>query len=161
MIRTVNPQDVAAITAIYSYYVEHTAISFEEVPPSVDEMAHRISDISAHCPYLVDEEGGAVLAYAYVHPYHTRTAYRYTLEDSIYVKPGEEGKGIGIALMKALVTETAKSDCHAIIACITQPNEKSVTLHEKCGFKPLGTFREVGRKFDRWLDVGYWELLLP
>jgi phosphinothricin acetyltransferase len=160
MLRPVCSEDAAAITAIYSYYVEQTAISFEEVPPSADEMASRIADISAHCPYLVYEEGGVVLGYAYVHPYHTRAAYRHTLEDSIYVKQGAEGKGIGTALMKALVTETAMSDCHAIIACITQPNEKSVTLHEKHGFKPLGIFREVGRKFDQWRDVGYWELLL-
>jgi phosphinothricin acetyltransferase len=110
---------------------------------------------------LVYEEGGAVLAYAYVHPYHTRAAYRYTVEDSIYVKQGATGKGIGGTLLHALIAAVSERDCHSIIATITQPNEKSVALHEKCGFKPVGTFREVGRKFDRWRDVGYWELMLP
>jgi phosphinothricin acetyltransferase len=161
MIRKATEKDAPAIAGIYNYYIEHTTITFEEAPLTTTEMGERIAHISEHFPYLVYEDGtGEVAAYAYVHTFRERAAYRYTVEDTIYVKQGAEGQGIGRELLAALIAETASAGFHAIIACVTMPNEASRGLHERAGFVPLGRFREVGYKFDRWLDVAYWEKLL-
>jgi phosphinothricin acetyltransferase len=155
----VQDKDAACITGIYNYYIEHSTVTFEEEKLSVDAMGERITHIRAQCPYLVWDEGGVVRGYAYVHPYHTRSAYRFTCEDTVYVQQGYERQGIGRALMEALLGATKKQGFHAVIACITMPNQGSVGLHEDLGFAPLGIFREVGYKNSQWLNVGYWELL--
>jgi phosphinothricin acetyltransferase len=160
MIRPVELLDCKAITDIYNYYIETTVITFEEVPMAVPEMQNRINGIRELFPYLVYEENGEILGYAYVDAFHSRSAYRFTLEDSIYLRNGCQGKGIGKALLKELLNEIKKSDKHSIVAKIALPNERSINLHEAFGFKNVGTLKEVGRKFDKWLDVGYWELIL-
>jgi len=161
MIRGIKSDDAAAISAIYNYYVENTVITFEEEPVSVKTMEERIRAITAHYPALVWEEAGEILGYAYVHAWHERSAYRFTAEDSIYLKHGLEGKGIGTALFKRLLEEVRKLDLHALMSVITVPNAVSVGFHEKFGFKQAGCFAEAGFKFGRRLDVGYWELILP
>jgi phosphinothricin acetyltransferase len=160
MIRPVELSDCKSITDIYNYYIETTVITFEEIPMTVSEMQNRINEIRGLFPYLVYEENGEILGYAYVDAFHVRSAYRFTLEDSIYLRNGRQGKGIGRALMDALLNEVKKCDAHSIMAKITLPNERSINLHEAFGFKNVGTLEEVGRKFDKWLDVGYWELIL-
>ena len=160
MIRPVELSDCKSITDIYNYYIETTVITFEEIPMTVPEMQKRVNEIRELFPYLVYEENGEIMGYAYVDAFHSRCAYRFTLEDSIYVRNGQQGKGIGRALLDELLNEVKKRDAHSIIAKIALPNERSIKLHEAFGFKNVGTLKEVGRKFDRWLDVGYWELIL-
>jgi phosphinothricin acetyltransferase len=160
MVRFVRADDAAAISDIYNYYIENTVITFEEEPVSAKTMEERIRMVTARYPWLVREEAGEILGYSYVHPWHERSAYRFTAEDSIYLKHGSEGKGIGTALFGRLLEETRKLDLHTLMSVITVPNAVSVGLHEKFGFKQVGCFAEVGYKFGRRLDVGYWELIL-
>ena len=160
MIRPVELSDCKAITDIYNYYIETTVITFEEIPMTVMEMQNRVNEIRGLFPYLVYEENGEILGFAYVDAFHSRSAYRFTLENSIYVQNGCQGKGMGRALMDELLNEVKKTDTHSIVAKIALPNERSVKLHEAVGFKNVGTLKEVGKKFDKWLDVGYWELIV-
>ena len=160
MIRPVELSDCKSIADIYNFYIETTAITFEEIPITAAEMQNRVNGIRALFPYLVYEEDGEILGYAYVDAFHSRSAYRFTLEDSIYLRNGRQGKGMGRALLNELLNQVKKRGAHSIMAKITLPNERSVKLHEAFGFKNVGTLKEVGRKFDKWLDVGYWELIL-
>lgn len=160
MIRPATPDDAAAIVAIYNHYVATTVISFEERPVTPDEMAGRIGDVMASLPWLVYEAGGRVLGYAYATKWRVRSAYRYSAETSVYVAPGEGGKGIGSALYQELLDQLRAREIHMAIGGIAQPNPASVALHERLGFEKVAHFKEVGRKFDRWIDMGYWELRL-
>jgi phosphinothricin acetyltransferase len=160
MIRPVTLNDAAAICAIYNYYVKNTAISFEEQPVSIHVMEERIRDITAKYPWLVWETEAEILGYAYVNKYRERISYRYTAELSIYLKNGQEGKGIGSKLLTRFFETLRKTDIHALVSGITLPNEQSVALHEKFGFSKIAHFKEVGFKMNQWHDVGYWELIL-
>ena len=160
MIRRVVPADARAISSIYNYYVNNTDISFEEKPVSINEMEKRIRETTAEYPWFVAEKEGSILGYAYTNKYRERSAYRYTAELTIYIKNGEEGKGLGAELMKRVIEETRKKNIHTLISAIAIPNERSVTIHEKFGFKKVGHLKDVGFKLDRWIDVGYWELVL-
>jgi phosphinothricin acetyltransferase len=160
MIRKVRKEDAEAIASIYNYYILETAITFEEEPVSISEMEKRIAEISAEHPFLVWEDGGEISGYAYSHRFKERCAYRYTLEDSIYLKRGCEGRGIGTLLLGEIISDAKKRGTHVMMSVITVPNERSVALHEKFGFAKKGQFDEVGYKFKKWLDVGYWELRL-
>jgi phosphinothricin acetyltransferase len=140
-------------------YVEKSPATFEEVPITVSDMEKRIRKLKKDFPYLVYEENEEIVGYAYVHPYHPRSAYKFTLEDSIYLRNGFQGRGIGKALLGELLGKLKNNTIHAIIASITVPNEKSTALHEFFGFKKVGILKEVGKKFNKWHDVGYWEFL--
>jgi phosphinothricin acetyltransferase len=157
MIREVKLADSGAIAEIYNYYIEKSPATFEEIPVTVSDMEKRIQELKKDFPYLVYEENEEIVGYAYAHHYHPRSAYRFTLEDSIYLRNGFQGKGIGKALLGELLGRLKNNDVHAIIASITVPNEQSIALHESFGFKNVGIFKEVGRKFNKWRDVGYWE----
>jgi phosphinothricin acetyltransferase len=161
MIRPVKSNDALAICGIYNYYIKETVITFEETPVSIKEMEHRIRDVRAVYPWLVWEEEGALIGYAYVNKWKDRSAYGFSVEDSIYLKQGYEHKGLGRKLLTGLLDEVKKTNIHAVVAGITLPNEQSVGLHETLGFKKIAQFNEIGFKGNRWLDVGYWELLLP
>jgi phosphinothricin acetyltransferase len=160
MLRKAAIKDAEALASIYNYYILETAITFEEDAITGAEMEKRISEISAEFPFFVWEEDGEILGYAYSHQFKERCAYRYTLEDSIYLKRGCEGRGIGTALLREIISDAKNRGTHVMMSVITVPNERSVALHEKCGFVKKGQFEEVGYKFGRWLDVGYWELKL-
>ena len=160
MIRPVSIADAPAIAAIYNPYIEQTVISFEETPVSLNNMEARIRTISAEYPYIVWEENNEVLGYAYLNRWRERNAYRFAVEDSIYIKMGHERKGIGRALLTRLIDGARRHSLHAMVAVITVPNERSVGLHEKLGFRKIGQLGEIGFKLGNWLDVGYWELLL-
>ncbi|MDR2258527.1 MAG: GNAT family N-acetyltransferase [Treponema sp.] len=160
MIRPVNAADAPAICGIYNYYIANTAISFEETPVSAAEMEDRIRTVTAKYPWFVREEAGEVLAYAYVNTWKERIAYRYAAELSIYVKYGKEGRGFGKKLMTRLLEAVKKTEIHALVSGITMPNDRSVALHEKFGFQKIAQFNEIGFKLDKWLDVGYWELVI-
>jgi phosphinothricin acetyltransferase len=161
MIRPVKSNDALGICGIYNYYIKETVITFEETPVSIKEMENRIRNVSAAYPWLVWEEEGALIGYAYVNKWKDRSAYSFSVEDSIYLKQGYEHKGLGRKLLTRLLDEVKKTNIHAIVAGITLPNEQSVGLHETLGFKKIAQFNEIGFKSNRWLDVGYWELLLP
>ncbi|MDR1031127.1 MAG: GNAT family N-acetyltransferase [Treponema sp.] len=160
MIRSVKPSDVMAICGIYNHYIKHTTISFEENPVSMKEMEARIRDIRSVYPWLVWEEAGDVIGYAYVDKWKERTAYGFSVEDSIYLKQSHEGQGLGTSLLTRLLEEVKKTNIHAVVAGITLPNERSIALHERMGFTKIAQFKEIGFKLNQWLDVGYWELLL-
>jgi phosphinothricin acetyltransferase len=160
LIRQCTTADAAAICEIYNHYVRHTVITFEEVPVVVAEMAQRILDVTARYPWLVAEENGAVVGYAYAAPWRPRSAYRFSVESTVYVAPGQVGRGVGTALYHELIEGLRALDVHCAVGGIALPNPASVTLHEKLGFKKIGQLVEIGRKLDRWVDVGYWELIL-
>jgi phosphinothricin acetyltransferase len=160
MVRPVNAADAQAICGIYNYYIANTAITFEEEPISAGEMENRIRAITAKYPWFVWEAAGNIAAYAYVHDWQKRAAYRYAAELSIYVKHGYEGQGIGRKLISHLLEAVKKTEIHVLVSGITMLNERSVALHEKFGFRKIAQFDEIGFKLDKWLDVGYWELII-
>ena len=160
MLRPVHPDDAPAICAIYNHYVLDTPITFEEIPVAPEEMRQRILDVAGTLPWLVFEEDSQLIAYAYAGPWRPRSAYRFTVEATVYLDPASVGKGVGSALLDALLAELRMREVHSVIGGIALPNEASVALFEKFGFRQVAHFREVGRKFDRWIDVGNWQLLL-
>ena len=160
MIRTVRLADAADIAAIYNYYITQTTVTFEVEPLTVNEMLNRICHISRSYPFLVYEVEGEICGYCYAHPWKERKAYGHTLETTIYLSPSYIGQGIGCQLMQELIMKCRQMPCHALIACITAENEGSCAFHERLGFQPVSRFKEVGQKFDRWLDVVDYELLL-
>lgn len=160
MIRAASPGDAAAVAAIYNHYVRGTTITFEEEPVTVEGMERRIEEYGAALPWLVLEESGIVRGYAYASAWKARSAYRNSAELAVYVEQGQGGRGLGSALYEALIPLLAERGLHALVAGIALPNDASVGLHERFGFRNVGRFREIGLKFGRWLDVGYWELVL-
>ncbi|MDR0453042.1 MAG: GNAT family N-acetyltransferase [Treponema sp.] len=160
MIRPVTVNDASALCGIYNYYIANTVFTFEEEELSPPAMEKRVRDISGRYPWLVWEEGGDVLGYAYAHRWHERAAYRFSAEDSIYLRRDALGRGIGRRLLGRIVEVLRQTDIHALMSVITIPNERSVALHEGFGFKKAAQFHEIGFKMNRWLDVGYWELVL-
>jgi phosphinothricin acetyltransferase len=153
-IRPAGANDLAAITRIYAGAVRHGIASFEIDPPDQDEMARRFADLrSGGFPYLVAELAGAVAGYAYAGPYRARPAYRFTVEDSIYVAAGAQRRGLGRALLERLIHEAAGCGFRQMIAVIGDSNQPaSIALHAATGFRMVGTLEAVGFKFDRWLD---------
>jgi len=143
-----------AITAIYAHHVLHGLASFELVPPDVNEMARRRAEVLARgLPHLVAEAGGELAGYAYAAPYRERPAYRYALEDSVYVHPEYIGRGIGRALLEALIEACTAAGCRQLIAVIGDSgNAGSIGVHAACGFVRTGLQPSVGFKFGRWVD---------
>ena len=157
-VRAATPDDAAAIADIYNHYIAHTVVTFEEAPVAAAEMARRLAEIQgASLPWLLVEEGGQPAGYAYAAPWRARSAYRFSVETTVYLDHRRAGRGIGSRLYDALFADLAPRGLHCAIGGITLPNAASVALHEKCGFTKTAHFREVGFKFDRWLDVGYWQ----
>ena len=159
-IRDVTADDAAQICDIYNHYVHNTAITFEQQPVSVPEMQARIESYASAYPWLVAERDGLLLGYAYATRWRTRAAYDLTVESTVYVADAARGSGIGRPLYLALLDALREQSIHAVVGCIALPNPGSVALHEKCGFEKVAHFSEVGRKFDRWVDVGFWQVLL-
>ncbi|MGK5040851.1 arsinothricin resistance N-acetyltransferase ArsN1 family B [Janthinobacterium sp. GB1R12] len=158
MIRSATISDAAMIAAIYNHYVGSTTITFEEQAVDVDEMAQRISSVGAQLPWFAFERDGQVLGYAYATPWRVRSAYRFSVESTVYVARDCVGQGIGRQLYAALIDELRRRQLQVVIGGIAQPNDASVALHELLGFEKVAMFKRVGRKFDQWIDVGYWEL---
>jgi phosphinothricin acetyltransferase len=154
LIRSARPNDLAAITAIYDHAVRCGTASFELDPPDGREMARRYESLrSGGYPYLVAEVDGAVAGYAYAGPYRARPAYHWSVEDSIYIAPDAQGRGIGRALIKRLIAEAEAGGFRQMIAVIgDSANTASIKLHRRTGFRLVGTFENVGFKFGRWLD---------
>jgi L-amino acid N-acyltransferase YncA len=154
LIRDAHSADAAQIAAIYAHHVLHGLASFEEVPPPESEIAARMrSVLDQGLPYLVMEAQGRVLGYCYATPYRTRSAYRHTLEDSVYVAAGLAGQGIGRALLQALLARCEAGPWRQMVAVIgDSANHPSIGLHQSLGFRVVGTLDAVGFKFGRWVD---------
>lgn len=160
-IRDAITNDSRAIAAIYNPYIADTTISFEEQPVTDADMARRIGEVQeAGLPWLVIEAGGVVLGYAYATKWRVRHAYRFSVESSVYLAPQAAGQGLGTMLYTALLERLRAQGCHLVIGGIALPNAASVALHEKMGYEKVAQFREVGFKFERWVDVGYWQKVL-
>jgi phosphinothricin acetyltransferase len=157
-IRTAKTSDAKSIATIYNYYIKNTVITFEEELVGETEMASRIEKISTTYPYLVLEDKNQIIGYAYATQWRVRSAYRYSAKLTIYLQHDLTRKGLGSKLFSSLLEEIRKTDVHILLGGITLPNESSVVLHEKFGFKKSAHLKEIGFKFNQWLDVGYWEL---
>ena len=155
VIRPSREGDVAEIAAIYAFHVLHGLASFEEVPPDVDELASRRRDILARgLPYLVAERSGRVLGYCYASPYRTRSAYRFTLEDSIYIDQAEVGHGLGRALLANVLDRCTELGYRQMVAVIGGSDTwPSIRLHAALGFTRIGILPAVGFKFGNWVDI--------
>ncbi|MFM2421762.1 MAG: hypothetical protein RL291_292 [Pseudomonadota bacterium] len=153
-LRPSNQADLAAITEIYGYNVRHGTGSFEETPPPLEELARRREDVLAKgLPHMVAELDGHVLGFADVNLYRPRSAYRFSLEDSIYVAPEAAGRGIGTRLLDDLIRQSTALGYRQMVAVIgDSANHGSIKLHAKAGFRHVGTIQSIGFKFDRWLD---------
>lgn len=155
LVRNATEADMAQVQAIYTFYVTRTAASFEEVPPTVEEMIRRrAATLERGMPYLVAEDHGEVVGYTYAGPWRPRSAYRYTLEDSIYVAPFVQRRGVGRALLGGLIERCTEMGYRRLIAVIgDSANQSSIALHRAMGFRQEGVLRGVGLKFGRWVDV--------
>lgn len=168
--RASTEADMAAIAGIYEHWVRHTTASFEIEPPGPEEMARRREDIvNAGLPYLVAEDDGVVAGYAYASRYRPRAAYRFTVEDSIYLHPQHARKGLGSALLSRLIDACEQWGARQMVAVIGgSDNTASIRLHEKFGFRRAGVLRSAGLKFGSWVDsvlmqraIGQGDLTLP
>jgi L-amino acid N-acyltransferase YncA len=154
-IRPAALADISAITRIYAHAVEHGTASFELAAPDEAEMTRRMRTLlDGQFPYLVAEVDGAVAGYAYASLYRTRPAYRFTVEDSVYVAPDLQRRGIGIALLKTLIEASTARGYRQMIAVIGDSDQAaSIGVHKACGFAPAGNLKSIGYKFGRWLDT--------
>ncbi len=161
VIRAAEPRDARAAADIYNHYVAETVVTFEERPVSAAEFARRIEAVrSASLPWLVAESAGRVVGYTHARPWKERSGYRFSVEVGIYVATGQAGRGIGTDLYSRLFEDLRARGVHAVIGGIALPNEASVALHEKFGMRKVAHFEQVGFKFGRWIDVGYWQRTL-
>jgi L-amino acid N-acyltransferase YncA len=155
-------RDGAACAAIYGPFVTGTAVSFEERPPSAEEMARRIATTSKRHPWLVAQDAGEVAGYAYAAPHRERAAYRWACDVAVYVDERNQRRGLGRALYVALFELLKRQGIQVAVAGVTLPNDASVALHERSGFELVGIYRRIGWKSGQWRDVAWWELeLMP
>jgi phosphinothricin acetyltransferase len=161
VIREAQLADGEGIARIYNHYVRETVVTFEEQDVTGAIMQGRIAEItSSSLPWLVAEDGSSVVGFAYAGKWKTRAAYRFAVESTIYIENGNTGQGVGTKLYRELLDVLRARSVHAVIGGIALPNSASVSLHERLGFFKVAQFKEVGFKLGRWVDVGYWQLLL-
>ncbi len=160
LVRPARPGDLPAVTAIYNQSVVASPATFDVEPFTVETRRPWFEEHSEAYPLFVAERDGVVAGYASLSRFRTKPAYRHTAEVSVYIDERARGRGVGVALYDALIAEAKRLSYHVLIAGITQPNPASVALHERFGFRSVGVLREVGRKFDRWHDVEWFELQL-
>lgn len=159
-IRLAHAEDARAIQAIYAPVVSHTPISFETIPPSIEEMRQRIEHTLNNFPWLVYEDKGELLGYAYASQHRVRSAYQWSVDVSIYIHEQSHRQGIGRKLYTALFELLREQGFYNVYAGITLPNPASVALHEAMGMQPLGVYQKVGYKLGAWYDSGWWQGLL-
>lgn len=157
MIRFVNLNDAKSICDIYNYYVKDTVITCEEVDISIKEMENRIRAITSEFPWYVYEAEGTVVGYAYATKWKLRSAYRYSVESTVYIHLDYKGRGIGTTLYNQMIDDLKNRGIHSIVSGIALPNDASITLHEKLGFSKVAHFKQIAYKFNNWIDIGYWQ----
>lgn len=161
VVRSALPEDATQVSEIYNHYIKTSTITFEEEPVSAAEMGARIRETqSLSYPWLVATAANDVVGYAYAGKWKVRAAYKNSTEITVYVRAGEERSGVGSALYHHLLPALKASGVHAVIGGVALPNDASARLHEKFGFQKCAHFREVGFKFNRWIDVAYWQRIL-
>ena len=155
VVRDAGEADMPAVQAIYAHYVLGALATFEETPPTLADMiARRRKSVENGLPYLVAERDGETLGFAYAGPYHARPAYRFTVEDSVYVAEDARGRGVGSALLGALIERCERGPWRQMLAVVgDSANAGSIRLHLRFGFEPVGVMRSVGFKFGRWVDT--------
>ncbi len=159
-VREAGPADSEALARIYNHCIKQTVVTFEEEARSSSEIHRRIQEIQSSLIWYVAEKADEVVGYAYAGQWSCRSAYRFSTEVTAYVAPDHTGQGIGSTLYGKLLPALKDRDIHAVLGGISLPNEASVSFHEKFGFSKVAHFREVGFKFNRWIDVGYWQSIL-
>jgi len=160
MNRQATLKDAARIAEIYNWYIENTVISFEQVAVSVQEMRERIGKASELHPWFVFEQQSVVCGFAFAADFKSRGAYCQTVETTIYLDKDELGQSIGKSLYLHLINQLQLTSAHVLVATIALPNAQSIALHEKLGYIKCGHLKEVGLKFENWVDVGYWQLII-
>lgn len=161
VIRPATIADASLVAGVYNHYVKETFVTFEEEEVSTTEIARRIQEVgSASLPWLIAEQSAKTVGYAYATKWHARTAYRFSAEITVYVDSSHKGLGVGSRLYDQLFPILRAQGIHVVIAGIALPNESSVALHEKFGLSKVAHFKEVGFKFNQWIDVGYWQRTL-
>jgi phosphinothricin acetyltransferase len=157
MIRYVDLGDAEAICNIYNHYVRNTVITFAETPATVEEMKSKISPLMKENNWIVYEIDGRVVGYAYAADWREKSAYRYTVETTVYVDKDYRDRRIGTKLYTHLIELLKDKGIHRIIGVISLPNDGSVAMHEKLGFEKVAHFKEVGFKHEKWIDIGCWQ----
>jgi L-amino acid N-acyltransferase YncA len=154
-VRPARDADLAAVAGILAFYVTSSVATFEEEPPDVPQWHQRLRDLAElKLPFLVAEAGGTVAGYAYASPWRPKSAYRHTVEDSVYLAPGQRGRGLGRLLLESLLTGCADAGVRQVIAVIADSGDPaSVALHRACGFADAGRLSQVGYKHGRWIDT--------
>jgi phosphinothricin acetyltransferase len=160
-VRLARRDDAEATRAIYNREVTETTVTFDLVPRSAEEQVQWIDEHSGAHPALVAVSRGEVVGFASLTPYRSRPAYSTTVEDSVYVRADQRGRGVGALLLGEIVSLASTSGFHAVMARIVGTHDASIRLHRACGFELIGVEREVGRKFGKWLDVALMQRLLP
>jgi L-amino acid N-acyltransferase len=161
LVRRAGGDDAQAIADIYNYEVHNTTATLDLIPRSLDEQRRFIGERSGAFTVVVAELEGQIVGFASLSPYKERAAYRGTVEDSVYVRRDCHGQGVGRRLLTTVVDHAEAGGFHVVMARIEASGSGSRTLHERCGFELIGVEREVGRKFNRWLDVAVYQLMLP
>ena len=160
-LRDATPADAHAVATLYNHYIASTCVTFETEHVTAADMARRIADTQAlPLPWLVAECEGRVAGYAYATRWRARHAYRFAAESTVYLAHDRMGRGLGTALYTELVRRLRAQSLHTVIGGIALPNDASIALHERLGFRKVAHFEQVGFKHDRWIDVGYWQLQL-
>ena len=160
MIRNVQLDDAKQLADIYNYYVHNSIVTFDLTPFTTENFKEKIKTISPHFPFMVYEENGMILGYSYANKWRQEPAYNNTVESTVYVRNDSFGKGIGTKLYAKLIERLKELQIHVVIGGLSLPNDESVYLHEKFGFKKVAHFSEVGFKFNRWADVAFYQLIL-
>ena len=154
-VRAAAPADLETVASICAHYVTTTVTTFEEVPPTVADWRRRLDDLAdRNLPFLVAEADGTVCGYAYASPWRPKPAYRHTVEDTVYISPAHTGRGLGRALLEALLAGCEQAGARQVIAVIADTgSDASVALHRRLGFEQAGRLRRVGRKHGQWIDT--------
>ena len=161
MIRDATLNDAAKIVDIYNHYISDSVVTFEQEIISAGIMQERISKVlDSKLPWLVAEQDSNIIGYCYATPWKERSAYRFSVEVTVYLHPQVKGRGWGSQLYQSLFEQLKQKQIHAVMGGITLPNEASIKLHEKFGMNKVAHFKQVGYKFEQWLDVGYWQKIL-
>ena len=147
-----------SLVEIYNYYVQNTIVTFDTEPLTFEVFKEKVERISKTFPFIVFEENNEILGYAYGSKWRQKSAYNHTVESTVYVKQNANGKQIGTKLYTELLKQLKQQKYHTVIGGLTLPNEASIKLHEKFGFQEVAHFKQVGYKFNKWLDVGFWQL---